>query len=169
LNKLHNFINISIGSAFGLGLSPLLPGSCGAVLGVILYLPVVYYFPFHIANIVIIILFMIVSWLNHILTPWAVKYYKNEDPSHFVLDEVAGFLVIPIAFATCNPIIIATYGFLILRILDAIKLPPANFIDQNLHGPYGILLDDVVSALYTVVVLNILLFYFSETDLLFFL
>jgi len=114
-------------------------------------------------------MFLFVSWLNHILTPWAVKYYKNEDPSHFVLDEVAGFLVIPIAFAACDPIIIATYGFLIFRILDAVKLPPANFIDQNLHGPYGILLDDVVSALYTVVLLNILLYFLSEETLLFFM
>ena len=35
------------------------------------------------------------------------------------------------------------------RILDAIKLPIARYIDRNIHTASGVLFDDVVSAAYT--------------------
>ncbi len=161
-------LKITVGSAFGLGLSPIMPGTMGSLLGIIIYMFSVYIFPTHVSHIFLILIFLFISWLNHILTPWAVSYYKNEDPQHFVLDEVAGFLVLPIAFYGADPLYIITYGFIIFRILDAIKIPPANYIDTHLHGPFGILLDDVVSALYTVAILNALLLFFNINELLFF-
>jgi phosphatidylglycerophosphatase A len=45
----------------------------------------------------------IVVILNHILTLWAVQYWRSDDPKHFVLDEVAGYLVIPIFFHHGRP------------------------------------------------------------------
>jgi len=164
----HNVLKITVGSAFGLGLSPIIPGTMGSLLGIIIYMFSAYIFPTHVSHIFLILIFLFISWLNHILTPWAVSYYKNEDPQHFVLDEVAGFLVLPIAFYGADPLYIITYGFIIFRILDAIKIPPANYIDTHLHGPFGILLDDVVSALYTVAILNTLLLFFNINELLFF-
>ena len=40
-------------------------------------------------------------------------------------------------------------GFVVFRILDAIKLPVARYIDRNIHTAHGVLFDDVVSAAYT--------------------
>ena len=44
---------------------------------------------------------------------------------------------------------LALAGFCVFRILDAIKLPIARYIDRNIHTASGVLFDDVVSAAYT--------------------
>ena len=43
----------------------------------------------------------------------------------------------------------ALVGFATFRVLDAIKLPLARYIDRNIHTASGVLFDDVVSAVYT--------------------
>jgi phosphatidylglycerophosphatase A len=43
---------------------------------------------------------------------------------------------------------VVVFGFLLFRVLDIIKVPPARQIDRDWHGAWGILLDDVVSGLY---------------------
>lgn len=142
-----------IGSAFGLGLSPIAPGSFGALLGV---------------GYTIVVFFALAGWTrpgaialglllaavaNHWLTPWAVAYWKDDDPKHFVLDEVAGYLVVPLLMPQGSLWEVALWGFLLFRIFDVVKIPPARQIDRNLHGPWGILLDDLVSGLYAALAL----------------
>ena len=90
------------------------------------------------------------------LTPWAQAYWGTPDPSHFVLDEIVGALTVtllPLFPLSPQTILI---GFLLFRILDAIKLPGARDIDCNLHTAFGVLFDDVISALYSAAVLAIL-------------
>ncbi len=38
-------------------------------------------------------------------------------------------------------------------VFDMIKLPIARQIDQNIHNAWGVILDDIVSAIYAVIVL----------------
>ena len=45
-------------------------------------------------------------------------------------------------------------GFLLFRILDAIKLPGARYIDRNIHNAHGVLFDDVVSAAYSALIVS---------------
>ena len=87
------------------------------------------------------------------ITPWAVAYWKDEDPGNFVLDEVAGYLVVPILFRGGDLYQVALWGFLLFRVFDIVKIPPARQIDQNLHGPWGIVLDDLVSGAYAALAL----------------
>jgi phosphatidylglycerophosphatase A len=136
-----------IGSALGLGLSPIMPGTCGALLGVGIHLVIMYVLPAtqHLKSLTLI--FTAVCAANYFLTPWAEAYWKSPDPSHFVLDEVAGYLFVPILFREGDPWKVALWGFILFRILDIFKImPPAQLIDRELHGPWGILLDDLVSA-----------------------
>ena len=65
-----------------------------------------------------------------------------------MLDEVAGYLVVPILFHGGELWQVALVGFLLFRIFDIIKIPPARQIDQNMHGPWGIVLDDLISGVY---------------------
>jgi phosphatidylglycerophosphatase A len=51
-------------------------------------------------------------------------------------------------------------GFVIFRILDAIKLPGARYIDRNIHTASGVLFDDVVSAAYSAAILWALMAYY---------
>ena len=149
-------MKLAIGSGFGLGLSPIAPGTCATLLGVVIHvaaatlLPAPYFIP------VLCAALFIVCVAHFALTPWAQDYWQREDPGHFVLDEIAGYLVVPILFQGTVLWQVALWGFLIERALDIIKIQPARYVDRNLAGGWGILLDDLIAGVYTVGCLYVL-------------
>jgi phosphatidylglycerophosphatase A len=82
--------------------------------------------------------------------------FLNEHDSHkIVIDEVVGYLGATLFLEpTWGHIIVA---FFIFRALDVIKPFPAGYIDQNVAGGFGVTLDDVVSGLYSNLVLRLLI------------
>ena len=107
------------------------------------------------------------SAVHYWLTPWAQKRWGDPDPKHFVLDEVVGALCVPL-FWCLPPEMpwplwqVAVAGFLLFRILDAVKLPIARYIDRNIHTASGVLFDDVVSAAYTAAIISFGAWFFSD-------
>ncbi len=153
MSRARDFVFNAIGSALWLGLSPIAPGSFGALLGVAYALPVLVYLPMAWRPVAIGLGLAAVSAANHFLTPWAVAYWKDEDPGHFVLDEIAGYLMVPLLLPQGTLWQVGFWGFLLFRVFDIIKIPPARQIDRNMHGSWGILLDDLVSGAYAALVL----------------
>jgi len=169
------FFKNMIGSSFGLGFSPILPGSFGTLPAVILH----YLFLNLISkNLICQIIFLslyliIISIIHYKLTAWAVKFYNNNDPSQFVLDEIAGYLLTEILFVVFlklfKPLFffsgdfsfnkMVLWGFILFRVLDMIKIPPAWQVDKKMHNATGILLDDIISGTYAAIVLFILFQY----------
>ncbi len=138
-----------IGTACGLGLSPILPGTCGALLGVAVHVGIVLMLPASLQMPALLLAFAIFCAANHLLTDWAETFWGEKDPPHFVLDEVAGYLLVPILFREGSLLKVVLWGFFLFRLLDIFKLlPPARLIDEQLEGPWGVLLDDLVSAGY---------------------
>lgn len=149
---------VFLGSAFGLGLLPVLPGTWGALLGVMIHVIAVLFLPNSLHHtIVLVVALVVVSAGNNLLTPWAVKFWNKKDPGNFVLDEVAGYLLVPILFHHGRLWQVALWGFLIFRVFDIIKLPIARQIDRKGTGAWAILLDDLISAVYTVLALYLLM------------
>jgi phosphatidylglycerophosphatase A len=146
---------LAIGSALGLGLLPVAPGSFAALFGVAAHVAVVYFLPSGWHWPALLALLLAISWANHVLTPWAVRYWNDEDPRHFVLDEIAGYLVVPLVFPGGSLFQVASIGFLLFRVLDIIKVPPARQLDRDLHGSWGILLDDIVSGSYAALLMHV--------------
>jgi len=142
-----------IGSAFGLGLCPIMPGTCGALTGVFFHILIVWLLPSNFHLIGLVIIFVSVCIANHVLYPWAKEYWLSKDPKHFVLDEVAGYLFVPILFRHGDFWPTVIWGFVLFRIFDIIKLPIARQIDQKVHNAWGVILDDLVSAIYAVLTL----------------
>ena len=97
--------------------------------------------------------------LTYVLTPWAVQYWQSEDPSQFVLDEVIGFLCVPVFFPQHDFFLTAVFGFILFRVLDMIKVPPANIVDKRIKGWFGIIFDDVISAGYAAMILYALKYF----------
>jgi phosphatidylglycerophosphatase A len=153
MTRSREILNLAIGSAFGLGLAPIAPGSFGALLGVLFHLLVALYLPLGWQTVALVSGLLVVSAANNVLTPWAVEYWKDEDPRHFVLDEIAGYLVVPILFRGGDLFEVILWGFLLFRIFDIVKIPPARQIDRQWHGKWGILLDDIVSGTYAALAL----------------
>jgi len=85
-----------------------------------------------------------------------MKYGK--DPAIFTLDEYVGtwiaFLFLP------KTMLIITIGFILWRVLDIIKPYPANKLEA-IKGGWGIVLDDVISGMYSLIIMHIfnILFY----------
>jgi phosphatidylglycerophosphatase A len=73
------------------------------------------------------------------------KVYGH-DPGEVTIDEVLGMWISLMLLP--KTIAVSGAAFFIFRILDIVKPYPARRFD-SLHGGKGIMLDDVVSALYT--------------------
>jgi len=51
------------------------------------------------------------------------------------------------------------WGFILFRVLDMIKIPPAWQVDKKMHNATGIILDDIISGFYASIVLYGLFYY----------
>ena len=45
-------------------------------------------------------------------------------------------------------------GFLLFRFFDIVKPFPICWIDQNIHGGIGVMLDDLLAAIFSLVILQ---------------
>ncbi|HSR66868.1 MAG TPA: phosphatidylglycerophosphatase A [Acidobacteriota bacterium] len=149
-------------TCFGLGLSPLAPGTAGALVGVAIFAATRLWAPPEWTTPILLLSLLAFCWLNHLLTPYAVRRWKNGDPSQFVLDEVAGYLMTVLLFRG-GPDLAATLllTFVLTRLMDVLKIPPARQFER-LPGSWGIVLDDLMSSLYAVGLLWLLRWYFPS-------
>jgi phosphatidylglycerophosphatase A len=145
---------------FGAGLSPIAPGTVGSLATTLVLLAISLTQPsFALWQILLLSGLIISSILSIALGPWAINYFKTEDPQPFVLDEVAGicltnlFLPMYVGGRQVWPIGIAFAAF---RLFDVTKPPPARQL-ENLSGGWGILLDDLAAAVYANILCQLLL------------
>ena len=124
-------------------------------MGVVIHLSIAYLIIPQYHRLLLIAAFIMVSLAHFLLNDWAETYWQEHDSKHFVLDEVAGYLIVPIFFNNGQHWQIALWGFLLFRVLDIIKVPPAKQIDQQMKNACGVLLDDVISAFYAIILMYI--------------
>src|SRR5690606_37976023 len=77
---------------------------------------------------------------------------REKDSKRNVIDELPGYWIALIGLPVTWPVIIA--AFFLERIIDVIKVWPATWIERRLPGGWGVVLDDVVAGLYTLVILH---------------
>ncbi len=92
---------------------------------------------------------------------WAERARGDKDPSVVVIDETAG-MALALLFVPLDPLqrgslpvalVIIGAAFVLFRLLDIVKPPPANVIQQFPRG-WGILSDDLVAGLYANLILQ---------------
>ena len=135
--------------AFGLGtgLSPVAPGTVGTILGVVLawlVQPLGFEWQFMVA------IALIVSgvWI----CGESAKRVGVHDHSGIVWDEIAAMYLILIVVPVSAPI--WAIAFALFRLFDIWKPWPIRDLDHRLHGGLGIMLDDLVAALYAALLLG---------------
>ena len=91
--------------------------------------------------------------------------FRSEDPQEIVIDEVVGqmlpLLAIPI-YETLYPLPIMYYcvsAFILFRLFDVWKPFPVSYVDNNIKGSLGIMLDDIVASIYSIIILILILFF----------
>ena len=80
--------------------------------------------------------------------------FNRHDPAQIVIDEVNGMLISFLGLSIENKLILFT-GFIVFRILDSIKLYPANLFHRK-TGSVAIMGDDIVAGIYTNLILRLI-------------
>jgi phosphatidylglycerophosphatase A len=103
---------------------------------------------------VILILIVIVVAIGIPASTLEARGCGKKDPSHVVIDEVAGQLVTLIACPIVWPALLA--GFILFRVFDILKPPPIRALEKLPEGT-GIVVDDLGAGVYGLIVLQLLL------------
>ncbi|GMV96290.1 MAG: phosphatidylglycerophosphatase A [Phycisphaerae bacterium] len=98
---------------------------------------------------------LLASWGCVHWGPWACAYYadrarKDKDPGQVVLDEFAGQWLALIGLAMPDArrmLLVLTVQFVLFRLFDVLKPPPARQLEKLPFG-WGILLDDLAAGAY---------------------
>lgn len=155
-----------LASCFGLGYSPIMPGTCSALVGPLLYIPLALAFPHEPLQSGLIganLLFWCVITIA--FGRWAELYYQQKDSQVFCTDEVAGFLCTVLLYHDpARPVLTALWAFPVTRIIDMVKVPPARTLERLPRG-WGVLADDLLGSLYAAAVLFLLDFAFAGSGL----
>ncbi len=131
---------------FGTGLAPYAPGTVGSILGVALA-----WFTLDLGLMTRMgcaaFLFLFGIWI----CGESARRLGIHDHGGIVWDEIAGMYVTLLA----APYTITAWilGFLLFRAFDIVKPWPIRDLDHRLGGGLGIMLDDLVAALYAAILL----------------
>jgi phosphatidylglycerophosphatase A len=145
-----------IASCFGLGYSPIMPGTCGALVGPAIYIPLALAVPQEPLQTALIAAALLVwCWITVALGGWAETYYGKKDSQTFVTDEVAGFLLTVLLFHdSTQPVLTTLWAFPVTRIIDIVKIPPSRRLEHLPRG-WGVLADDLMGSVYAAALLHL--------------
>ena len=114
---------------------------------------------------IIFLIALVIFFYSIIAINNSFNEFESEDPQEIVIDEVVGqmlpLLAIPL-YETLYPLLSIYYyvsAFLLFRLFDIWKPYPINYIDNNIKGSLGIILDDIFAGLYAIIILNIVFFF----------
>jgi phosphatidylglycerophosphatase A len=143
-----------IAFGFGAGLARVGPGTVGTLVGLpfwllLMWLPLPYYAA------AVALLFLFGCWI----CGESARLLGVEDYGGIVFDEIVGFLI------TCAPLLPAAplvqgpmwawliAAFLVFRLFDILKPWPIRAFDRDVHGGFGIMLDDALAGALSALVL----------------
>uniref|UniRef100_UPI003BAD7EC9 phosphatidylglycerophosphatase A family protein n=1 Tax=Stappia sp. TaxID=1870903 RepID=UPI003BAD7EC9 len=136
----------SLALSLGAGLSPMWPGTVGAVVGLAVALP------FALSGILaklamLAVLFAVGVWAS----AYVARLRGIDDPQEVVIDETFGAAAVVLFLPAGLLWWIA--GFLAFRFFDINKTWPVNRLQDEVKGGLGIMLDDAGAALWSLAVL----------------
>lgn len=144
---------------FGTGLSPIMPGTVGTLIGIPFFLAI-YWLPWPVYLAVTALLFVVGIYL----CGESARRLATHDHPGIVWDEIVGYLVtmMPLLPDLLGSQVTAPLwfwiiaGFLAFRLFDIIKPPPIKQLDHKVHGGLGIMVDDLVAGVFAAIVMMVL-------------
>ena len=114
---------------------------------------------------VIFLITLIIFFYSFVAINNSFNEFNTDDPQEIVIDEVVGqmlpLLAIPIyeTLYLLPKIYYCVPAFLLFRLFDVWKPYPINYVDNNVKGSLGIMLDDILAGAYSITVLSIIFFF----------
>ena len=151
-----NFTNLFV-SLFYSGYFNKWPGTFASLISILILYPIIELNIFS-KNIFIYIFIFIFIISIYFINKFS-NFTKTHDSGIIVIDEFLGIYLIFIFYEYIyfiNSYITLLLIFLLFRFFDITKIFPANIIDKKIKNSIGVLLDDIVASIYTIMVLYLL-------------
>ena len=154
-----NIFLIRFSEIYPIGKFKYAPGTLASLFTCIIFFYLNAYFEIEILILIILIIFFLsLLSINNYL-----KFYGNKDHQSIVIDEFLGqyiaLLSIPL-FKLENNIIHISLIFLLFRFFDISKIGLRNI--EKISGPFGIIFDDIIGGIYTVIAIYLLFLWFGK-------
>ena len=137
------------------------PGTLASLIACLLFLLMINIFDI----ISILLITLIIFFYSFVAINNSFDEFESDDPREIVIDEVIGqmlpLLAIPI-YETLYPLPTIYYcaaAFLSFRLFDVWKPYPISYVDNNINGALGIMLDDILASVYSIVILSVIFFF----------
>jgi phosphatidylglycerophosphatase A len=146
--KINRFF-LLLATGFGVGYSPIAPGTLGTLLAIPFYL-FLSQIPFPLYELTLVTFFFLSIWISE----QAQKYFGKKDDQRIVIDEMTGFLITML----WNPrtALSILIGFFLFRFFDILKPFPIRLLERRYGGGFGIVLDDVLAGVYANIILHLI-------------
>ena len=163
LNITMKKINLLISTFFGYGYISFIPGTVTSFVTTVFI-----YIAYEILGYTDLKFSIIFFLLLFLYSFYAVKdsesEFKNKDPRQIVIDEVLGqaMPLILILYLSQNnqlslPIeIYYALSFIFFRFFDILKPFPVSYFDKNFKNYFGIIMDDIMAGLYSMLLIYLI-------------
>ncbi|MBR7799136.1 phosphatidylglycerophosphatase A [Undibacterium sp. FT137W] len=137
-----------LSQGFGSGLSPIMPGTVGTLFAWLSFTVLTQRWPS---------IFNTFTWcgiivIGYFIGVWACeitgKHMGIADHGSMVWDEIIAFWLV-LLFVTPASFKIQLCAFILFRFFDMVKPPPIGYFDAQFKGGFGVMLDDIVAAFFT--------------------
>ena len=148
-------ISYFISTGFGSGLSKFAPGTVGTLWAWVIFLILDSIFTYQVWLVFIIFSFFLGMFFSSLVE----KKIKKKDPSEIVIDEMVAFWLLLFSLSNLQDIqmlmvvfeisdwFFQLLAFIFFRFFDILKPWPISFFDKNYSGGFGIMIDDLLAAI----------------------
>ena len=85
----------------------------------------------------------------------ANSIFKKVDSPRIVIDEIVGMMISMIGIPVTGYWLVV--GFILFRIFDIVKPPPARYFDSRVKTGWGVMADDIAAGIYSNILLQLML------------
>ena len=160
-------INLLISTFFGNGYISKIPGTFTSLSTLVILYILFEVLQFKNLN-YILILYSIVFFYSFYAVMDSETEFDNKDPRQIVIDEVLGQampLIFIVYLSSKNLInfpveIYYLLSFILFRFFDIVKPFPVSYFDNQHKNFFGIIMDDIMAGLYTILIIYLISFIF---------
>ena len=160
-------INLLISTFFGNGYISKIPGTFTSLSTLVILYILFEVLQFNNLN-YILILYSIIFFYSFYAVMDSETEFNNKDPRQIVIDEVLGqamplILIVYLSSKNLINIPVEIYyllSFILFRFFDIIKPFPVSYFDKQHKNFFGIIMDDIMAGLYTMLIIYLVSFKF---------
>ena len=140
--------DVLVCTGFGAGFSPIAPGTAGAAAATAIWCIYTFLLPEYYLSTTITVILIAAGTLLSIAPINRMERFWGEDASRIVIDEMVGVWITLLVVPPMRQWYYIAAAFLLFRIYDILKPWGCRWLDKNVHGGWGVMLDDILAGIY---------------------